>query len=264
MSGEAWSCFRQLPAGLVDPTTRLTLNWLRPRPTLAGFGLSQIDVNEAVHQRVVFVQRAALLALLPCAIAYGLIAYGGGAPDGVSFALPIAGGVMSGAVIIATALVRMRLQRTAPRREAYEAAVLEFAQIDTWRERRCVASFWKRDVDAGEFRQEAAELIAGVFGTGQVTLTWPQNGYGVDMLACASGSRVIAQCKAGAGRIGAEEVRGLAGAKAFFGAEQAIMISREGPTADAEENNRVAERLHISFWNAEALAAWADRLRGSG
>jgi hypothetical protein len=274
MSGEVWSCFAQVPFGLIDPERMLTLNWLRPRPTAEGFRLSASDIDERRYGRLVRIQRAALIAvpaLIACAL---LIFLGDAAFELGSFADPtvlfvaiLAGvGSVSGAAltVIATALEIMQYQRAEPRREALRAAFAEFEQIDAWRAARCEPKFWSRGLNGPGFELEAAELMAGVFGTGQVALTRATDDYGVDILACAAQIRIIARCRQSDRRIGAAEVRELAGAKAYFDAHQAIMISLERPLDDAEQTNRIAERLELAFWNAEAIVAWAQRLRTGG
>jgi hypothetical protein len=269
MSGEAWSCFAQLPFGLIDPERALTLNWLRPRPTPEGFRLSPSDVDEQRYERLLWLQRAALVAV-PAFLTGGLSIYvGDAALESDIFADPtelfivtLACVVGAALTVIWTALEIMQYQRAGPRRSALRAAYAEFEQVDAWRAVRCEGKFWSRGVNAEGFELEAAELLAGVFGTGQVALTRTTDDYGVDILACAHGRRIIARCRQSQQRIGVAEVRELAGAKAFFAADQAIMISLEGPLDDSEQTNRTAERLELAFWNAEAIVAWAQRLRG--
>lgn len=265
MSGESWSCFAQVPFGLIDPERSLTLNWLRPRPTVAGFRLSNADVDERRYERIVKMQRIALAAIAVLA-AIGLAIYiGGVAVDldiPVDANLVLAGlAFLFGLTVIWTALEIMQYQRAEPRREAHRAAVAEFEQVDAWRAARCERKFWSANLNAQGFELEAAELLAGVFGTGQVALARASDDYGVDILACAAGQRIVARCRQSDRRVGAAEVRELAGAKAFFAADQAIMISLEGPFDESEQTNRTAERVGLTFWNAEAIVGWAQRLR---
>ena len=64
MSGEAWSCFTHLPAGLIDPrSASLTLNWLRPKPSFAGFKLSRDEVDAEKFERNVQIQRYSVLGM---------------------------------------------------------------------------------------------------------------------------------------------------------------------------------------------------------
>lgn len=265
MSGESWSCFAQVPFGLIDPERSLTLNWLRPRPTVEGFRLSNADVDERRYERIVKVQRIALVAIAVLAV-IGLLTYIG--EVAVDLDIPVDANLLLtglafllGVTVIWTALEIIEYRRAEPRREAHRAAVAEFAQVDAWRAARCEPKFWTANLNAQGFELEAAELLAGVFGTGQVALARAMDDYGVDILACAAGQRIVARCRQSDRRVGAAEVRELAGAKAFFAADQAIMISLEGPVDESEQTNRTAERVGLTFWNADAIVGWAQRLR---
>lgn len=268
MSGESWSCFAQVPFGLIDPERSLTLNWLRPRPTVEGFRLSSADVDERRYERIVKVQRIAVAAIAVFGVS-GLLTYIGGVAAEPSF--PVDANLLFTAILFSlglaalttiwTALEIIEYRRAEPRREAHRAAVAEFAQVDAWRAARCEPKFWSANLNAQGFELEAAELLAGVFGTGQVALARATDDYGVDILACAAGQRIVARCRQSDGRVGAAEVRELAGAKSFFAADQAIMISLEGPFDESEQTNRTAERVGLTFWNADAIVGWAQRLR---
>lgn len=262
MSGQAWSCFAQLPPGLIDPGRTLTLNWLRPPPTPEGFGLSRSDVDARRYARIVWAQRAALtlLAVLGSSIGFAFVAELAVDRDLSTAAAAVS--AAAAAVVVLSAREIIRYRQVEPRRQAFEAAAHEFAAIDAWRAERCDPKFWRSEIDAAGFELESAELLAGVFATGQVALTRASDDYGVDILACAPAGRIVARCRQSERRIGAAAVRELAGAKAFFAADQAIMISLERPLDEGEQTNRIAERLELSFWNAEAIVAWARRLRG--
>jgi hypothetical protein len=263
MSGEAWSCFAQLPSGLVDPDRALTLNWLRPRPTPEGFQLSWRDLDTRRYARIVWAQRAAVAALLVMGASIGFVVLSAWPVDRGSLTIAIGVSAVVAAIVALTARAIIRYRQVEPRREAYNAAVREFAEIDVWRVKRCDGAFWTKLV-AAAFELESAELLAGVFATGQVTLTRASDDYGVDILACAPVGRIIAQCQEQGRKVGAAEVRELAGAKSFFKADQAIMISLKGASEENEQVNRMAERLELTFWNADALVAWARRLRSGG
>jgi hypothetical protein len=219
MSGEAWSCFAQLPSGLIDrQSAPLTLRWLRPRPTHAGFKLTASDVDEARRARMAQFQNWSLIALVV------LVPLAGGAmvaddmsnqtliADAGSRALAIFAGVASVAfaalTLIWTGLALLRYQQAGLRLEAYRAAVIEFEEIDAWRAVRCDAAFWDGGVDDVAFERECAELLAGHFGTGQVMLTRAANDYGVDVLICS------AQENRGAGQAVDRQSRRRAGAGA--------------------------------------------------
>jgi len=275
MSGEAWSCFAHLPAGLIDPKSAvLTLNWLRSRPSFSGFKLSAMEVDAGKFERNLQIQRYAMLG-----IAF-VIAFVTGefladrvfklnvfsnetarfatvwmATSGFSLALFILGLASYGA---------MRYRRAEPRRLAFNSACVEFEQVDAWRALRCDPAYWSETLDDAGFELEAAELLAGQFKTGQVMLTRAANDYGVDVLICSPFGRVVAQCKQWKGRkIGAGEVRALAGAKAFFGADIAMLISLDAPSEDAEQCARYSETQKLEFWNVRAIVAAAEQLRNA-
>lgn len=272
MSGEAWSCFAQLPLGLIDlQSASLTLNWLRPRPTHAGFKLTAADVDEARHARMARFQNWSLAALAL------LVPLAGGAmiaddmsgqtliADAGSRALAIFIGVASVAfaalTLIWTGLALLRYQQAAPRRQAYRSACLEFEEIDAWRAKRCAAAFWDGGVDDAAFERECAELLAGHFGTGQVMLTRAANDYGVDVLICSSQEKIVAQCKPWVNKVSAAQVRALAGSKAFFGADRAVLMTIVGPQDDGEQARDFAEALKLELWDVTRIVAAATQLR---
>ena len=273
MSGEAWSCFTHLPAGLIDPrSASLTLNWLRPKPSFAGFKLSRDEVDAEKFERNVQIQRYSVLsiAFVVAFLAgeyladrlFGLKVF---ADETTRFATVWMGtSAFSLAVFILmlTSFAAMRYRRAEPRRMAFNSACMEFEQVDAWRAVRCDPKFWSEELDDAAFELEAAELLAGQFKTGQVMLTRAANDYGVDVLVCSPFGRLVAQCKQWKGRkIGAAEVRALAGAKAFFEADVAMLISLEVPSEDVEQCATFAAAQRLEFWNLHALVAAAAQLR---
>lgn len=275
MGGQAWSCFARLPAGLIDPRSgSLTLNWLRPKPTLDGFALKRGDVDDEKYRRNLRVRRQALFA------GTFLIAGGAGVVaadrllelrlfdnDAAVFAtvwLATSCLFLSAFAYIFAMTATMRYRRAEPRRIAFNAACREFEQIEAWRAARCNAKFWSERLDDAAFEIEAAELLAGHLKTGQVTLTRATDDYGVDVLICAPALRLVAQCKPWKGhKIGAADVRSLAGAKVFFEADAAMLISLELPTEDTEQCARFAASQKLEFWNLRAIVATAEHLRAA-
>lgn len=272
MSGETWSCFAQLPSGLIDAQSPpLTLRWLRPRPTHAGFKLTASDVDEARRARMALFQNWSLIALVV------LVPVAGGAviaddmsdhtliADAGSRAAAIFAGVASVAfaalTLIWTGLALLRYQRAGPRLEAYRLAVTEFQTIDAWRAVRCDASFWDGGVDEAAFERECAELLAGHFGTGQVMLTRAKNDYGVDVLICSAQEKIVAQCKPWIDKVGAAQVRALAGSKAYFGADRAVLMTIVGPHDDGGEARDFAQALKLELWDVTRIVAAAAALR---
>ena len=275
MSGEAWSCFARLPPGLIDPSASLTLNWLKPKPTLAGFQLTRDDVDEGAYTRNVRIQRQAKFAawFLAAGVSLTVVA-------NLLFELAIFAdqralftGVWAATTCFMLAVLLyalcgvpiMRFRRAEPRRIAFAAAVAEFAEVDAWRTARCAPSYWSEMLDEDEFELEAAELIAGHLKTGQVALTRAASDYGVDVLACAPIGRVVAQCKQGRGRrIGAAQVRELAGSKAFFGADRGLLLSLNGPTSDSQQCTDFAQAQALELWDLARIVAVAQGMRDNG
>jgi len=272
MNGEAWSCFKQLPSGLIDPhSASLTLNWLRPRPTHAGFKLSAADVDDVRHARMARLQRWSLIAL---AVLLPIVG-GAGIADDLSGHTMIADPMVRTAVIAAgvasvvaaaltliwTGLALLRYQQAALRLEAFRLACVEFEEIDAWRATRCDAAFWDGGVDEAGFERECAELLAGHFRTGQVMMTRAANDYGVDVLLCAPQEKIVAQCKPWVNKVGAAQVRALAGSKAFFGADRAVLMTIVGPQDDGEQARDFAQALKLELWDVTRIVAAATALR---
>ena len=93
-------------------------------------------------------------------------------------------------------------------------------------------------------------------------VTRSENDYGVDVLLCANRLRIVAQCKQWRGQgVGAADVRALAGAKAYFGADKALLLTLSGPTADKEQCADIAAAQNLELWDATAIAAAARALQ---
>lgn len=276
MGGEAWSCFAQLPPGLIDQRSAgLTLNWLRPKPTLDGFKLKPIDIDEAKYRWNLSVRRWALIAgtffavAAACIVAADLLlALGIFNDDATVFAgvwMAISGIVVCALLYALAWMGVMRFRRAEPRRISYGAACMEYEEIDAWRKVRCDPAFWRGGLDDAGFEMEAAELLAGHLRTGQVMLTRPADDYGVDMLLCSPSGRTVAQCKQWKGvRTGAVQVRALAGAKAYFDADHAMLISLELPTEEREQCEAFVASQNLEVWSLETIVTVAARLRAGG
>jgi HJR/Mrr/RecB family endonuclease len=272
MSGETWSCFAQLPAGLIDKTSApLTLSWLRPRPTHAGFKLTPSEIDAGRNERNIRVQRIALVAL---GMMFAAIAVVTGVDAAFELALfndhtilfvaiwsTVAAVSAAALLVVLTALAILRYRSAAPKRAAFDAAVVEFEQIDKWRGLRCDAAFWSEGLDDASFEREVAELLAGFFSSGQIMLTRPDNDYGVDVLICAPQGRIVAQCKPWLTGIGAVQVRALAGAKAFFAADRAVLATIGPVSGDSEQARDIAAALRIDLWDVSRIVAVASQLR---
>jgi hypothetical protein len=272
MEEGAWSCFARLPLGLADQSVTLSLNWLRPKPTPAEFDLKPDEVEGPKRRRIVRLRSmsVSLAGLLAAALLGVTLAEH---TDTLPwFDQPEANETaMWGALSLAlfafvlfaqTSVAEARYRRAEPRRLAYEEAVRRFAEIDAWRQIRTQTSFWSSKLDETGFEREAAELLAGHFKTGQVMVTRSENDYGVDVLLCANRLRIVAQCKQWEGeRIGAAEVRALAGAKAYFGADRALLVTLSGPTEDEEQCADIAASQNLELWDAAAIVAAARALQ---
>jgi HJR/Mrr/RecB family endonuclease len=120
-------------------------------------------------------------------------------------------------------------------------------------------------VDEAGFEVEVAELLAGHLRTGQVMLTRSTDDYGVDVLVCSPSGRTVAQCKQWKGvKTGGPQVRALAGARAFFEADHAMLISLELPTGEREQCEAFAAKENLEIWNVESIVTVAARLRAGG
>jgi len=275
MSGEAWSCFAHLPSGLIDPrSASLTLNWLRPKPTYAGFKLTRDEVDEGKHARNLRIQRQAVFAgiflvagVVGAVLAdrlFGLRAFESDTAVFTTVWAATSGILLACFIYVLTAIAAMRYRRAEPRRSAYNSACVEFEQVDAWRRARCDAAFWSERLDEAGFEFEAAELLAGHLKTGQVMLTRGANDYGVDVLVCSPHGRVVAQCQQWKGRkTGARDVRALAGSKAFFEADVAMLLSLDAPSEDLEQCASFAATQNIEFWNLDAIVGAAIQLRNA-
>lgn len=276
MSGEGWSCFAQLPRGLIDERSALlTLNWLRPKPTPAGFKLSPLEIDEEKYLRNLRIRRRALfagtfLAVAGASVVAADLAQGLGIFDDdtnlfVYVWLATSSLFLAVCFYVFAAISVMRFRRAEPRRIAFGAACMEYEQIDTWRRVRCDPAYWRERLDDAGFELEAAELLAGHLRTGQVMLTRAADDYGVDVLVCSPLGRIVVQCKQWKGvKTGAAQVRALAGAKAFFAADYGILMSLDAPSDDREQCESFAASQKLEFWNLDAIVAIAVQLRNGG
>jgi hypothetical protein len=269
---EAWSCFARLPSGLADQSIALTLNWLKPKPTPGEFDLRADEVEGPERRRNVRLRSLSvgLWALLALAM---LLATGAGHPEQIAllsqpqadvaaFWAAASLGLVAVVLFAQTSVAEARYRRAAPHRVAYEEALRRFASIDTWRRTRTETVFWSANLDETGFEREAAELLAGHFKTGQVMVTRSENDYGVDVLLCANRHRIVAQCKQWKGaRVGAADVRALAGAKAYFGADRALLLTLSGPTDEKEQCADIAAAQNLELWDAAAIVAAARALQ---
>lgn len=269
MEEEAWSCFARLPPGLADQSVVLSLNWLKPKPTPDEFDLKSDEIEGPPRRRNVRIRGLSIGTIILLALGALVMPATESTPQIAEFdhqqssVLAIWAAASLGLVALTlfarTSMADARFQRASPRRLAYEEALRRFGTIDAWRRTRAETGFWSNKLDETGFEREVAELLAGQFKTGQVMVTRAENDYGVDVLLCADKQRIVAQCKQWKGqRIGATDVRALAGAKAYFGADRALLITLSGPTEEIEQCADIAEAQNIELWDAATIA---DRAR---
>jgi hypothetical protein len=272
MDEGAWSCFARLPPGLADRSVTLTLNWLRPKPSPDEFELKADEVEgprrrRTVRLRTLSVGLWALLALgmlIATGAGHGdaLALFGQPEADAAAMWAAVSLGFVAVALFAGTSVAEARYRRAEPRRIAYEEALRKFSAVDAWRGVRCESQFWSVKLDEAGFEREAAELLAGHFKTGQVMVTRSENDYGVDVLICAHQLRIVAQCKQWKGRrVTAADVRALAGAKAYFGADRAVLVTLSGPTDEIEQCADIARGQNIDLWDASTIAAAARAMQ---
>lgn len=269
MDEEAWSCFARLPPGLADQSVVLSLNWLKPKPTPDEFDLKPDEIDGSPRRRNIRVRSLSIGTVLLLALgALAMPAFEGTAQIGeldqlqssvLAMWAASSLGLVALTLLAQTSMAEGRYRRATPRRMAYEEALRRFGAIDTWRHTRTETGFWSNKLDETGFEREVAELLAGHFKTGQVMVTRAENDYGVDVLLCAAKLRIVAQCKQWKGQgVGAADVRALAGAKAYFGADRALLITLSGPTDEIEQCADIAETQNIELWDAATIA---DRAR---
>ncbi|NOT42794.1 MAG: restriction endonuclease [Alphaproteobacteria bacterium] len=272
MEEGAWSCFARLPPGLADQSITLTLNWLKPKPLPDEFELKPDEVEgqprrRNLRMRALSIGMGALLALSLLTVTAidvtGRVALFS-QPQASVFGLWAAAsmGLIAFTLFAQTSAAEARYRRAAPRRVAYEEAVRRFSVIAVWRRTRAKTAFWSSKLDEAGFEREVAELLAGHFKTGQVMVTRTVDDYGVDVLICAGRQRIVAQCKQWKGqRIGATDVRALAGAKAYFGADRALLVTLSGPTEDKLQCADIADAQNLELWDGAYIAAAARAMQ---
>ncbi len=265
MDEGAWSCFARLPAGLADQSVTLTLNWLKPKPMPDEFDLKPDEVEGPPRRQNL--RMRALSVAMAVVLLVGLLAVPAleGTEQLALLAQPFSSvlamwvaasvGLIAVTLFAQTSVAEARFRRAAPRRVAYEEASRRFGAIAVWRRTRTETGFWSNKLDETGFEREVAELLAGHFKTGQVMVTRAEDDYGVDVLVCAGRQRIVAQCKQWKGqRIGATDVRALAGAKAFFGADRALLVTLSGPTEDKAQCAEIADAQNMELWDASHIA----------
>lgn len=268
MDGEAWSCFARLPPGLADQSVTLSLNWLKPKPAPEEFDLRLDEVEGAPRRRTRRIRAASIVLGLAVLLAVVAAQAAGEVPavaplnktqSGIIAMWAAASLALVAFTLFAqTSVAEARYRRAAPRRIAYEEGLRRFGAIEAWRQTRTETGFWSNKLDETGFEREAAELLAGHFKTGQVMVTRANDDYGVDVLLCADRQRVVAQCKQWKGqRVSAADVRALAGAKAFFGADKALLVTLSGPTDEKDQCAEVADTQNLELWDASKIAAVA-------
>jgi restriction system protein len=118
---------------------------------------------------------------------------------------------------------------------------------------RAKEDFWRR-LDGLRFEQEIATLLRSLGHTVRLT---PRSGdEGVDLFIDED---TILQCKAHSVPVSPAVVRELLGAKSYFKARKAILVSTGGFTSGATE---FARKTTIELWDANTLVRLQETRRG--
>lgn len=102
-----------------------------------------------------------------------------------------------------------------------------------------------------KFEHDVA-LLVSAFGY-EVEVTPPSNDFGVDVIACKRGRRVVIQCKLlSRGRTGHAVIQNLSSARTLHDAQEAICVTTSSFTQSAVE---VARKLSVNLVDADRLMA---------
>jgi hypothetical protein len=147
-------------------------------------------------------------------------------------------------------------QAAAPRRDAFRQATAQFeTHVLPWRQQQTDPQYWST-LEAGNFDQAVADLILGFFPDGTASLT-PAGSHSTDIVVSGGAKTVVAQCKR-QGRAGIDDMRQLAGAKLFYGAD--IAICAAASFEDTPQMKEHEERCGLTFWDVQDLANVARHL----
>lgn len=253
-------------------------------PSIEQFGLAQTDFDELRNRRfpappspiafsdaqemcliarVLYSDALPIAALVICVLAMALLIF---ATEG-SLGLAVLGGLFAGGfaglltmavlhlglipVVRTTYLsVARRLWPAFVRLETYDAAVEAFErkrqEYEQW-QLRMRSEFW-RSLDGVSFEREVGRLFEGQGY--QVQHTARTSDGGVDLVLIRDNRKTVVQCKAHAGRVGIGVGRELVASMQDFGAQEAILVAREGVTLPlkeyaADRGIRVLELDHL-------------------
>lgn len=260
-----WGCFANLPGGITqNDFPPLSFGWFveNKPPDRHGLTDHELDAGRAaVNRSVANLAAAATLLFVSLGLAATWPAPSNSASESVIvLAVAFAGGALL--VYLLSSQAARAFDVAEPRRALYKTELARFDTLAQWREERCEKTFWQREsISAKQFELECAELMAGMFRTDHVTLTRDKNDYGADALLCkAPVGRVVAQCKHWKGKVGAAEVRELAGSVQFFNAQLGILFCLHKPDDETEQWRAFAERFHLAYWDLECVLAMAKHL----
>jgi hypothetical protein len=247
------------PSGL-----QLTGLWARKKPEAADFQLSACELDGsgsvAAGQRLSRLGIATIagssLAILGGAAfaAFGII------DAGLFRVLLLAVGVaaIGGYWLTSTPHAKRvtAFHAAAPRRDAFRQATAQFeTHVLPWRQQQTDPQYWST-LEASNFDQAVADLILGFYPNATASLT-PAGSQATDIVLSGGAKTVVAQCKS-QGRASIDDVRQLAGAKLFYGAD--IAICAAASFEDTPQMKEHEERCGLTLWDAQDLASAAQHL----
>lgn len=155
----------------------------------------------------------------------------------------------------------------ATRRDAFRQAATHFeGQVRPWRLSQTDPQYWAALKPGGDFEQAVADLLLGLYPDGDAALIAP-DAEGVapeaDIVAGHGDSKIVVRSAGHGAAVTMDDLRRLAGAKLFFGADVAILAapSFEGAADLATARAQAyAERCGLTLWDAGQLAQVAAAL----
>jgi len=243
---------------------QLTGLWARKKPEASDFQLSACDLDgsgsEEAGLRLSRLGIATIAGSIIAILAGAAFAAFGIIDAGVFRVLLLAVGAAAiGGYWFASTPHAKRVtafHAAAPRRDAFRQATAQFeTHVLPWRQQQTDPQYWAA-LDAGSFDQAVADLILGFFPNGAASLT-PAGSHTTDIVVSGDAKTVVAQCKS-QNRASIDDVRQLAGAKLFYGADVAICAA--GSFEDTPHMKEHEERCGLTFWDPQDLANAAQHL----
>lgn len=263
-----WGCFENLPEKLtVHQLPELTFNWLAVEPDLRSFKLTADQIDYAKnHRREEDMANSAIASLFGAGAASIILLFGDAARTDLEASIFVLIALAAATACLASygwfAIKVNAFESAATRREEFVRERDRYADIKRWQSERCGPEFWQRDsITSTQFEIETTELLAGILGTTNVTLTRGSNDYGTDALACsATMGKVVVQCKHWKGSVSAAQVRELAGSVRYFDAHCGILFCLHKPSDETDQWLSFANKFNLSYWNLDCVLAMAKHM----